>query len=71
MKEIYERVRVLEAALSAQKMAYETMRNVFEGLINHAQPGAQAPMQQPAEEEDVVYTIIPPSDGSESQHNQE
>ena len=66
-----ERLQALEAALSAQKMAYETMRDVFEGLINHAQPGSQAPMQQPAEEEDVVYTIIPPSDSSESQHNQQ
>ena len=70
MKEMDERVKALEAALSAQKMAYEAMRDVFEGLINHAQPGGQAPMQQQAEEEDVVYTIIPPSDDSQSQHNQ-
>ena len=42
MKEMDERVKALEAALSAQKMAYEAMRDVFEGLINHAQPGGQA-----------------------------
>ena len=68
-----QRVKVLEAALSAQKTAYEAMRDVFEGLINQAHPGVHAPEEQPVEDEDedVVYTIIPPSDDSQSQHNQQ
>ena len=65
------RVQALEAALSAQKTAYETMKEVFEGLFNHAQPGVQNPEQEQVEVEveDVVYTIIPPSDNGEPQYN--
>ena len=39
-----KRVQTLEAALSAQKMAYEALKEVFEGLVNHAQHG-QGPEQ--------------------------
>ena len=58
----------MEAALQSQKMAYEALKEVFEGLVNDAQ-SQKSQAGQP--EEDVVYTIIPPSEGSESQFNQQ
>ena len=66
MKALDHRVQSLEAALQAQKAAYEAMKDVFEGLVN----GAHSPKQQSVQvEDDVVYTIMPQSDCSESQFN--
>ena len=67
MNALDHRVQSLEAALQAQKTAYEAMKDVFEGLVN----GAHSPKQQSVQvEDDVVYTIMPQSDSSEFQYSQ-
>ena len=40
-----KRVLALEAALSAQKTAYEALKEVFEGLVNNAQLGDEGAEQ--------------------------
>ena len=71
LKAMDKRVLALEATLSAQKTAYEAFKDVFEDLVNHAQADVQGPEQQQVKEEDVVYTIIAPSDDDESHLNQQ